>query len=248
MTKISADAIRSPHYFIPHHCVQRPESTTTKLRVVFDASAKTSSSHSLNDLMYTGPTVQSDLFSIPLRFRLLKYVFTTDVEKMYRQVLISPEDRQFQLIIWRKDVTQPITYYQLNTVTYGTRAAPYLATKCLQRLAKENAIRYPLASQFLQENFYVDDGLGGADSLVMAVNLQQQLIQVMKDSGFNLHNSGMGWRREQAVECDPCNPGIVGGQILLSSTTPFKIVLNFAAHVENKVAVDLVADIRIFIV
>ncbi|XP_073841412.1 uncharacterized protein [Musca autumnalis] len=186
MTKISTDAIRSPHYFIPHHCVQRPESTTTKLRVVFDASAKTSSMHSLNDLMYAGPTVQSDLFSILLRFRLPKYVFTTDVEKMYRQVLISPEDRQFQLIIWRKDVTQPITYYQLNTVTYGTRAAPYLATKCLQRMAKENAIRYPLASQFLQENFYVDDGLGGADSLITAVNLQQQLIQVMKDSGFNL--------------------------------------------------------------
>ncbi|XP_073821396.1 uncharacterized protein [Musca autumnalis] len=189
MTKISADAIRSPHYFIPHHCVQRPESTTTKLRVVFDASAKTSSSHSLNDLMYTGPTVQSDLFSILLRFRLPKYVFTTDVEKMYRQVLISPEDRQFQLIIWRKDVSQPITYYQLNTVTYGTRAAPYLATKCLQRLAKDNAIRYPLASQFLQENFYVDDGLGGADSLITAINMQQQLIQVMKDSGFNLHAS-----------------------------------------------------------
>ncbi|XP_073814297.1 uncharacterized protein [Musca autumnalis] len=186
MTKISTDAIRSPHYFIPHHCVQRPESTTTKLRVVFDASAKTSSMHSLNDLMYAGPTVQSDLFSILLRFRLPKYVFTTDVEKMYRQVLISPEDRQFQLIIWRKDVTQPITYYQLNTVTYGTRAAPYLATKCLQRMAKENAIRYPLASQFLQENFYVDDGLGGADSLITAVNLQQQRIQVMKDSGFNL--------------------------------------------------------------
>ncbi|XP_073820558.1 uncharacterized protein [Musca autumnalis] len=189
MTKISADAIRSPHYFIPHHCVQRPESTTTKLRVVFDASAKTSSSHSLNDLMYTGPTVQSDLFSILLRFRLPKYVFTTDVEKMYRQVLISPEDRQFQLIIWRKDVSQPITYYQLNTVTYGTRAAPYLATKCLQRLAKDNAIRYPLDSQFLQENFYVDDGLGGADSLITAINMQQQLIQVMKDSGFNLHAS-----------------------------------------------------------
>ncbi|XP_073821407.1 uncharacterized protein [Musca autumnalis] len=186
MTKISADAIRSPHYLIPHHCVQRPESTTTKLRVVFDASAKTSSSHSLNDLMYTGPTVQSDLFSTLLRFRLPKYVFTTDVEKMYRQVLISPEDRQFQLIIWRKDVSQPITYYQLNTVTYGTRAAPYLATKCLQRLAKDNAIRYPLVSQFLQETFYVDDGLGGADSLITAINMQQQLIPVMKDSGFNL--------------------------------------------------------------
>lgn len=186
MTKISSDAIPSPNYFIPHHCVLRPESSTTKLRVVFDASAKTTSGHSLNDLMYTGPTVQCDLFSILLRFRFPKFVFTTDVEKMYRQVVISPEDRQFQLIIWRKDANKPITYYQLNTVTYGTRAAPYLATKCLQKLAEENTVRYPLAAKFLLENFYVDDGLGGADSLVTTLQLQEQLTQIMKESGFNL--------------------------------------------------------------
>lgn len=186
MTMISPDSIPSPHYFIPHHCVLRPDSTTTKLRVVFDASAKTTSGHSLNDLMYVGPTVQSELFSILLRFRIPRFVFSTDVEKMYRQVLIDPKDRQFQLIIWRKDASKPLTYYQLNTVTYGTRAAPYLATKCLQQLAKENATHYPLAAQFLQENFYVDDGLGGSDNLNTAIHLQEQLQQIMRQSNFNL--------------------------------------------------------------
>lgn len=71
-------------YSIPHHCVLKPDSTTTKLRVEFDASTKTSSGYSLNDLMYTGPTIQSELFSILLRFRLPKFVFTADIEKMYR--------------------------------------------------------------------------------------------------------------------------------------------------------------------
>lgn len=136
--------------------------------------------------MFTGPTVQGELFSILLRFRMPRFVFTTDVEKMYRQVLIAPEDRKFQLIIWRKDTTRPIAYYQLNTVTYGTRAAPYLATKCLEQLAKENEIHYPLASQFLKENFYVDDGLGGSNSLVTAIHLQKQLMEMMKKGGFTL--------------------------------------------------------------
>lgn len=186
MTKADAESITSPNYYIPHHCVLRPESSTTKLRVVFDASTKTSSGYSLNDLMYAGPTIQSELFSILLRFRMPRFVFTTDIEKMYRQILVAPEDRQLQLIIWRRDSTRPITYYKLNTVTYGTRAAPYLATKCLQQLAKENTTKYPLASQFLTENFYVDDGLGGCDSLVTTMHLQEQLVQIMKAGGFTL--------------------------------------------------------------
>jgi len=74
------------HYFIPHHCVLKPGSQTTKLRVVFDASAVTSSGKSLNDLMHKGPTVQNSLMSILLRFRMHKYLFTADIEKMYRQI------------------------------------------------------------------------------------------------------------------------------------------------------------------
>lgn len=144
MQKIDVNIVSNPKYFIPHHCVLKPDSTTTKLRVVFDASAKTSSGHSLNDLMYTGPTVQSELFSILLRFRLPKFVFTTDIEKMYRQILIHPDDQKYQLIIWREDPSHPVSYYKLNTVTYGTRAAPYLATKCLQKIADDNLDRYPL--------------------------------------------------------------------------------------------------------
>ncbi|XP_053956156.1 uncharacterized protein LOC128861806 [Anastrepha ludens] len=51
-----------PHYFIPHQCVLRPESTTTKLRVVFDASSRTSSQIALNEILMVGPTIQEELF------------------------------------------------------------------------------------------------------------------------------------------------------------------------------------------
>lgn len=128
VTKISSDVIRSPSYFSPHHRVLKPESSTTKLCVVLDSSPKASSRNSLNDLMYTGPTVQSELFSILLRFRFPRFVFNTDVEKMYKEVLISPKIPISTHYLLR-NATKPITYYQLNTITYGTRAAPYLATK-----------------------------------------------------------------------------------------------------------------------
>ncbi|XP_018399905.1 PREDICTED: uncharacterized protein LOC108777491 [Cyphomyrmex costatus] len=90
-------------YFLPHHSVIKESSTTTRLRVVFNASAKTTSGVSLNDILFSGPTVQQDLLSIVLRFRLHYIVFTADIQKMYRQVLIHPEDRLHQRILWRNN-------------------------------------------------------------------------------------------------------------------------------------------------
>lgn len=117
--------------YLPHHAVIKESSETTKLRVVFDASAKTSTGVSFNDIQHVGPVVQDDLFSILLRFRQHKYVVTADVEKMYRQILIQPEQRHLQMILWREQESMPIKIFKLNTVTYGTASAPFLSTRCL---------------------------------------------------------------------------------------------------------------------
>lgn len=77
-------------YFISHNAVQRPESTIIKLRVVFDASTKTSLGHSLiNDNLHCGQKLQQDLPGIVLRFRLHTIVFTADVKQMSRQIVIT---------------------------------------------------------------------------------------------------------------------------------------------------------------
>lgn len=186
MTEVPTHEIRNCDYFIPHHCVIKPDSSTTKLRVVFDASAKASGGLSLNDILHTGPKIQNDLFTILLRFRLPRYVFTTDIQKMYRQIIVHPDDRRYQTIIWRQDPTRELKYYQLNTVTYGTRPAPYLAIKCLLKLSNENCVRYPLGAEALKQNFYVDDGLPGSDSLMSAIQLQKELATILKSAGFEL--------------------------------------------------------------
>ncbi|XP_039299786.1 uncharacterized protein LOC111045947 [Nilaparvata lugens] len=87
MTLVDPPSDHEKVYYIPHHAVFKPDSTTTKLRVVFDASAKTNSGVSLNELLFKGPTVQPDLFDIVLRFHMHKIAFTADIAKMYRQVL-----------------------------------------------------------------------------------------------------------------------------------------------------------------
>ncbi|GJQ77239.1 hypothetical protein Trydic_g20665 [Trypoxylus dichotomus] len=78
-------------------------STITKLRVVFDASAKTSSGLSLNDVLKVGPLIQRDLTAIVLSFRMHNVVFTANVEKMYCQINVNQEETNYRRILWRKE-------------------------------------------------------------------------------------------------------------------------------------------------
>ncbi|XP_055612527.1 uncharacterized protein LOC129759139 [Uranotaenia lowii] len=168
MTEVIAeneeDSLMPPPYYMPHHHVLRPESSTTKLRVVFDASATTSSGISLNQALMVGPVLQEDLLSIVLRFRLHRIAITADVAKMYRMIDVSTEDRRLQRILWRDSPEEPLRTFELTTVTYGTASAPYLATKCLQRIAEDGKEKYPSAAKTLGEDFYMDDCLTGADT------------------------------------------------------------------------------------
>lgn len=82
-------------YYMPHDAILRPSSTTTKLRVVFDASAKVKTGYSLNDVLVMGAIYQQDLFSIVVRFRKYKYAFTADIAKMYRQINVHQDDIKY---------------------------------------------------------------------------------------------------------------------------------------------------------
>ena len=111
---------------MPHHAVVKEDSLTTKVRVVFDGSARSSSGISLNDALMVGPTLQDDLFSQLLRFRSRKYALTADMEKMYHQIRVHPEDALYKKILYRANPNEPVKTYTLNTVTYGTACASYL--------------------------------------------------------------------------------------------------------------------------
>lgn len=110
MTQITdADLTKAEDiYFIPHHAVSRPDSLTTKIRVVFNASAKTTLGTSLNDKLLLGPKILRSSFDIILKFRTHEYVITADVEKMFRQIKIEPRDRFLQCIVWRSNPNQSL--------------------------------------------------------------------------------------------------------------------------------------------
>ncbi|XP_033218228.1 uncharacterized protein LOC117173695 [Belonocnema kinseyi] len=81
-----------PGFYLPHHAVIRADDITTKIRFVFNGSTKTSTGVSLNDSLMVGPKIQDDLFILLTRFRSHRFALTADIEKMYRQVLVHPDD------------------------------------------------------------------------------------------------------------------------------------------------------------
>jgi hypothetical protein len=181
MTQVEFSSINKPWYFLPHHAVFKMDSSTTKLRVVFDAAAKTSTGKSLNDVMLCGPTIQQDLIAIMMRFRLHKYVLTGDIEKMYRQIKINAEDQNLQLILW-KEGNQYICY-RLNTVTYGTKAAPFLATRAMKQLFLDEADE---VTAKIWKDTYVDDILTGSSSLEELKQMQLSLCELFKKGGMKI--------------------------------------------------------------
>ncbi|XP_049302016.1 uncharacterized protein LOC125775435 isoform X1 [Bactrocera dorsalis] len=155
-------------------------------RIVVDASSRSSTQMALNELLTEGPTIQEELYSTLLRFRLHKYALTADITKMYRQIIMHEEDRNCQLIVWREHPSEQIQIFRLNTVTYGTAPAPFLATRCLQMLSDANTMKYPLGSLAIKRDFYVDDLLTGSENFESLDLLRSEVIKILNSAGFTL--------------------------------------------------------------
>lgn len=177
-------------YFLPHHPIIKKDKITSKIRVVFNASTITTSGNSLNDKLMVGPCIQENLFNIIVRFRTFQYVLTADIAMMYRQIEMSKDDRSLQSILWRRDTNEPIQIFTLNTVTYGTSSAPFLATRCLKQLAIEDGYKFPLASSVVTRDFYMDDVLTGTHTREEALALHEQLDRLLSLAQFKLRK----WR------------------------------------------------------
>ncbi|XP_030767150.1 uncharacterized protein LOC115890927 [Sitophilus oryzae] len=218
MTLVNTDSDNIDHcFYLPHHAVRKEDSSTTKLRVVFDGSAITNTGISLNNCLHVGPTIQDDLFDIVIRFRTYPIVFTGDIAKMYRMVLVHPEHRNLQRILWRENDNEPVQSYTLNTLTYGTAPASFLAIRCLHELAYQNQHRYPEACNKILKDFYVDDLLTGTNTVKDALKLKNEIYEILKSGGFELRK----WSSNSRAFVEDINSNSTH---LFSDKTDFKLL------------------------
>lgn len=167
-------------YHIPHHGVV----TSNKFRVLFDASCKTNKGISLNETQLVGEKLQRDFHEQVMRFRRHRIGIQTDVKKMFRQVQITPKHRNLQRIFWRENSNERLKEYCLITVTYGLASSPHCAVRAMHEGARAMKNKYPRASEVIENDFYMDYGLTGADSLDEAISLAEDMKSVMRSFGF----------------------------------------------------------------
>lgn len=175
-------------YIIPHHGVIREDKLTTKVRLVLDASARTDTNISLNDIMYPGPNLQSDLFLILLNFRLFPIAMCADVEQMYMRIKVHKEFHKFQRILYRFDTSAPIQLFEFKRVCFGLCSSPYLALRTIHQLAEDELDNFPLAANVIRRgDFFMDDIAVSVDNLSVASNTALQLVKMFSSGGFKLH-------------------------------------------------------------
>lgn len=175
-----------PSYYIPHHAVFKIDSSSTPLRVVFDASAKTDTSYSLNDILHTGPKLQSDVLAMFLNFRLYPIAFTADIRQMYRQVNLCDAHKRFQRLLWRFNANEPIETLEISTLAFGVKPSPFLALRAVHQLANDESKIYPHASEIVLRDMYIDDLVSSVGNLKEAKLVFQQLIDLFNAGGFSL--------------------------------------------------------------
>ena len=102
--KVDTRSVDGLKHYLPHHAVINPHKPTTKLRVVYDASAKTRKENkSLNECLYRGPVMLNDLCGLLMRFRLHQIAIVADIEKAFLQIGIQPNQRDVSRFLWLKD-------------------------------------------------------------------------------------------------------------------------------------------------
>ena len=214
---VSEEELQStPQFYLPMHAVFKDSSTSTKIRMVFDGSATTTSGTSLNKALMVGPTIQPTLSTILICFRTYPVALNSDISKMYREVKLAAEDKDLHRFLWRDSPQDPVRDFRMTRVTFGVSASPYLAVKTLQQTAVDHGEEYPRATQHIYTSFYVDDFLGGANTVQEAITLYQDLRHVLAKGSFSLCK----WRSSSPAVLQAIPTALQETQLVKNDTSP----------------------------
>ena len=179
----------SVHY-LPHHAVVRREKSTTKVRVVFDGSAKhAESAFSINKCLEKGPNLVPHLFDVLVKFRGYPIGIAADVEKAFHQIEIHPDDRKMLRFLWFDDIFKEhpeIVQFQFCRLVFGLTPSPAILSSLIQHHLEKYEQKEPMVTALLQDSFYVDDFVGGSTHDDQAIEIYEKSNAIMKDGGFGL--------------------------------------------------------------
>ena len=91
-------------YHIPWDVVWKETSLSTPARTVYDVSSKTSTGHSLNDILATGILDLARLLDILIQWHVGPVAIVGDVSQFYCSVGLAEESWPYQKLLLREDM------------------------------------------------------------------------------------------------------------------------------------------------
>ena len=177
-------------HYLPHHPVLTPSKVTTKVRIVYDASARIQANvNSLNECLHRGPVVLPDLCGLLLRFRLYLIVILADIEKAFLQIGIQEFERDVTRFLWLRDLSNMevsgnnLIVYRFCRVPFGLVCSPFLLGATLKFHLQQQGT--PLSLNIM-DNIYVDNVLVGADDVREACDIYYEAKEMFKGASMNL--------------------------------------------------------------
>ena len=128
-------------WYFPHHPVLNPN-TPNKVRRVLNGAALFRG-HSLNKALLTGPDLLQNLLKSIIRFRENVIAACADIEGMFFQVSVLPDDQPSLRFLWHEDPTSDVVVYQYMRHVFGSKDSPTCANYALQRTGHDNCDKFP---------------------------------------------------------------------------------------------------------
>lgn len=181
---------KTPHSvimsYLPHQPVVTPDKATTKLRVVYDGSAKRKTGFSVNDVMYDGPVLLPDMLGVIWRFRLGNYAASSDLEKAFLQIALNEDQRDVVRFLlpknWNQEVSaENVQVYRFKRLPFGINCSPSILAMVLRHHLSKN-----VDTEDIVANLYVDN-------LIQTSDVEEELTQevdrakrLFSEAAFNL--------------------------------------------------------------
>ncbi|GBL96989.1 hypothetical protein AVEN_254050-1 [Araneus ventricosus] len=214
-------------FYLPHREVVRNDRSSSKFRVVFDASSHDGSEVSLNDCLHIGPNLYPDIFDILLRFRLYPIAFTADIKRAFLQIEINEKDRDVSRFLFTDDPTdgsKSPQIYRFTRVLFGVNSSPFMLAATIKHHLRKYQGIYPETSEFLNNCIYVDDIIGGHQNAEDAYRTSTECMHIFREAGMTLHKWQTNseelqklWVKEDMVSGD-------SSQVVEPSGLPFKVL------------------------
>ena len=208
-------------FYIPHKGVTRENAESTKLRIVYDASAREKDNQpSLNDCLNPGPPLQNRLWDILVRSRFYPVLLTGDLKKAFLQVRIEKEERDSLRFHWRPPNSSNTSVLRFTRALFGMTCSPFLLGGVINQHLNTWESQYPELIKEIRDGLYVDDLMTGGENAEITAEKKAITTDVFKDASFTIHKWHSNVPDLEAISSSPCEEELTYAKQQLGGAKP----------------------------